>query len=178
MHHVGRVPETCCKWYYCCQARSTDGRAGCSLVLSACFADSLLLLWRRLRLCCCCCCRLLLLLLASAAAAATTAAATALLQRTASYCCWSCSFFCNSSISLAKCMMDYGLRMCCCFCFFCSAPTKENYMYPYAMLVVHRRSTTAGIDAAPHYQLIVYIYKRVQFIRVVYGYPSVYGAVF
>ena len=27
--HVGRIPETCCKRYYCCQARSsTDGETG------------------------------------------------------------------------------------------------------------------------------------------------------
>ena len=28
VYHVGPVPETCCKRYYCCQARSSDGGTG------------------------------------------------------------------------------------------------------------------------------------------------------
>ena len=49
-------------------------------------------------------------------------------------------------------------KMCCCCCrFCCGAPTKE-YTYPYSMM--HRRSTTAGIEVAPHYhQLLVYRYS-------------------
>ena len=48
--------------------------------------------------------------------------------------------------------------MCCSCCrFCCGAPTKE-YTYPYSMM--HRRSTTAGIEVAPHYhQLLVERYK-------------------